>query len=547
MKFSLPFFRSPVRSEADESNEESRSLSPARQRRRRHRRLMYGVSLVLFASSLYFHVTNPFVRFTVIAQPFNIVTDPDQQIWLTDNRVLRVRENRLSRKIAEFKCGYHIISNVIAGSRKATAAEVEDIIADIHALRFNPRLPFLISGDHFSVLYPRSLGIFYHSLLDPRTALHAEDWFNRQALYLKTTAYALQAFADADQLTTTITPVGPQSVSLINFHRPPSDTLYSLLYALQRLRDAEALETTYPFPPDPETEYQVQTTYQANQLLAEYRHSLRRHLDAYTQLVYDPASGLVKKDLLLSSTKDASLRSSAFYDNVVFWKTYQLAGELGVAEVEPEFLAELKARIIEAFWLPDEGIFVEDLSPEALEKKYYSSDWLIVYLTGFLDPADPEEREYFKRSVAYIEEHGLNRPFGLWYQTETLPHRQYPLLRLAAPSYGTTSIWSNWGMEYTKLLARLYQLTGEQTYAEEARYQVAAYTENIKKYRGYPELYDTQGRMYQRLLYKSVRQTGWVVSFEQAAKMVESLSALPATESSVISSESDATPSSILE
>lgn len=523
MRLRLTPRRHPSTPSSSEVSDDSSQISPARRHRRRQRRIMYGVSLALFVVSIYFHITNPFVRFTVVEQPFEVLSDQDHNIWLTETKVLRVRENRLSQKIAEFKCGYHILSNVISGSQKARATNTQEIIADIHALRFNPQLPFLISGDHFSVLYPRSLGIFYHSLLDPRTALNPEDWFNRQALYLKTTAYALESFKNAANLTTTITPVGPQSVSLVNFHRPPSDTLYSLLYALERLKSADTLETIYPFPADAQSPYVVNTAHQADQLLAQYSDSLRRHLATYSDFVYDQQTGLIKKDLLLSSTKDATMRSSAFYDNVIYWKTYQLAGELGIVEVDQQFLTDLKQRILTTFWAPEVGIFLEDLSPAALEQHIYSSDWLIAYMTGFLDPANPEEQEYLVRSLEYIDKTGINRPFALWYQDKTYAERQYPLLRVFAPSYGSSSIWSHWGMEYIKLIARLYQLTGDERYLKEAQYQIAAYTQNIKTYQGYPELYDTRGKMYQRLVYKSVRQTGWVVNFEEAEKMVNSL------------------------
>jgi hypothetical protein len=76
-------------------------------------------------------------------------------------------------------------------------------------------------------------------------------------------------------------------------------------------------------------------------------------------------------------------------------------------------------------------------------------------------------------------------------------------------------------MEYTKLLAHLAQITGKELYLEQADKQLSAYAYNIKRYRGYPEVYNSSGDFFQQAFYKSVRQTGWIVSFEQAQAMIE--------------------------
>lgn len=169
------------------------------------------------------------------------------------------------------------------------------------------------------------------------------------------------------------------------------------------------------------------------------------------------------------------------------------------------------------------GCFLEDQSPEALRQNYYSSDWLIVLSTGFLDPRNAGDRQYYQSCVKYIQDHKLDRPFGIKYQQQLRPWRLYPLVRIGAPQYGSTAIWSNWGMEYAKLLALLFQSTGNQAYLDEADYQIDQYTDNIIKYECYPEVYDENGQMFKNLFYKSVCQTGWVVTYEQAKALVNSL------------------------
>jgi hypothetical protein len=237
--------------------------------------------------------------------------------------------------------------------------------------------------------------------------------------------------------------------------------------------------------------------------------------------VTDPETGLIRKDVGLSSTKDSVVRSSAFYDNVILWKTHQLAQRLGITPNNPSQLAELKQTIVKTFWLPKEGYFLEELSDLAISEKHYSSDWLIAYTTGFLDPKNPQEKEYFTRGVAYIRREKLDRPFALIYEPPGQKANLYWILKVFAPSYGTRAIWSYWGMEYANLLSTLYQATCEKSYLTEAEYQVDQYSNNIVKARGYPELYTLDGKPYVTLLYESVSQTGWVVGFEQTKAMLQ--------------------------
>jgi hypothetical protein len=465
------------------------------------------------------YLTNPFTKYNFIQQPFISVEQANGQISLEEERSLRLRQNYFFRQLIWLKSGYHILGNVIGGSKKAQSLRVSGIIEEIHKLRFNPNNPYLISGDHFSTLYPRSLGIFYQTLLDPRTSLGDEDWSNRQKIYLQTTAYALDAFKNAPNLTTTIVPIGPSSVSLLNIYAYPSDTLYSLLYALSIMRSPAQLVETYPFSV-PVTAV-PQTATQANLLLDTYRASLTRHLSNYDQTVFDPQTGLVRTNILLSGTKDITHHRSSFYDNVVYWKTHHLAQELKLEPANPAQLAALKQRILDKFWLASEGHFLEDLSPESIAGHYYSSDWLIALMTGFLDPRKADEQHYFTQSVAYIQAHDLDYPFGLKYQDQDRPERQYFFPRFFSPRYGSTVIWSHWGMEYIKMLVLLAQSTGDKRYLQAAQHQLDTYTQNILKYQGYPEVYDSNGKMYQTLFYKSVRQTGWVVNYQQAKAMVE--------------------------
>jgi hypothetical protein len=484
---------------------------------RRYPRFIFALTLVVSVLTTFSYLTNPFVRFSIVRDPLVSVPLIEGQFSLSERERVQLRRAPVYGHIAILKSGWHIVTSRFTGGPKAKSSTVDEIIQEIHTVRFKPEEPYLISGDHFSVLYPRSLGVFYHTLMDPRTPLNEKDWQNRQELYLKTTAYALDVYSQSDRLSTTIVPIGPRSVALLNIYATPSDTLYSLLYALKVMQSSDFIEKEYPF--DAPHDYSLNTSSASAHLTTLYKDSLRGHLERHNALI-DPQTGLVKTNILLSGTKDITKRQGAFYDNVVLWRTNQLAQELGVVPADQKFLDELKQRILSTYWLEDEGYFLEDLSVESVRDAYYSSDWLIVLMTGFLDITDPKERQYYIRSVEYIQRNAIDQPFGLQYHPDLRRKRQYPIVRALTPSYGSTAIWSHWGMEYIKTLALLGKETKNRDYIDEAKRQLEAYTFNIKRYQGYPELYDSTGDFYQKFFYKSIRQTGWVVTYEQARMML---------------------------
>lgn len=489
-------------------------------KRRRARKQAERFFYLCLLLALFAHLTNPFTLLSVVKDPYVISFNHDQQLVLTKKIPIYVTQNIVYRSIAEAKSGWHILINRLRGGPKTQSASADRIIREIHQKRFNPNEPYLISGDHFSVFYPRSLGIFYNTLLDERTTLDEADWFNRQAIYLKSTAYALSVYDKTDQLSTTIVPIGPNGVTTLNIFSPPSDTLYSLLYALTVLKNNTVLTRLYPFRTD--ASYNPTTGKAAEQMLKDYGEMLQNHIKTYTDSVYDSEKGLIKSGVVLSGTKDSVIRHDSFYDNVIFWATQKLASDLGLVHHDSKFLTELKDRIIGKYWDDSGGFFREDFSDwNNSQSDNYSSDWLITLMTGFLSPDNPDDLPYIMKSISYIQENGINKPFALRYQKDTSSEKIHTIVKIFAPSYGTTAIWSNWGMEYIKTLLQLYRITCNQSYLTEADYNLKYYRNNMEKYRGFPEVYADSGEIFSQTLYTSVRGTGWVVNFEQASAMYE--------------------------
>lgn len=472
--------------------------------------------LILFIG-IFSYLTNPFTKYSIVLDPFPFLITQPHNLSSSLSPRLYVMDNMFSGMLGHVKNGWHLAANRFSVINKQTAGTtVEEIIDNIHALRFNPKEPYLISGDHFSVLYPRSLGIFYHSAMDPRTARSPVDWENRQEIYLKTLAYALETFSHTKRLSTTIVPVGPASVTLVNYFAPPSDTLYSLFYALNVTQSTDELFLNYSY--SRETGMSLATQQLSQQLLEQYKKSLVNHYTTYQQY-FDPVTRLPLPQTVLSGSKDAVVRRQGFYDAVMYWKTEQLAQKLGLVPENKELLNSHKETIIETFWNEKDGYFYEDLSQRSGTR--YSSDWLISTMTGFLDYNKEEDRTKIERSVAFIRTHNLDRPFGLMYEMPGQERYLVPIVAIFTKDYGTENIWSYLGMEYIKTLSSLYRTTCNDAYLTEAMFQLDQYKHNIESSRGYPEVYDRNGKPYKTVFYESIHQTGWIVSFEQAKHMVE--------------------------
>lgn len=478
---------------------------------------MSVIVVVLIVAVTY--LTNPFSRLSIVKLPYRARLSKASSDISNNTARLKVYTSLLWRWFAILQCGLYIVTTRYIHSPGSSARNVDGIIADIHTLRYDPNKLLVISGDHFNGLFVRNLGVFYYPMLDRAIGGSEQDWRNRQEVYLQSVAYALGVFSKSPTLTTTIVSMGPYAATPVNFYAYPSDSLYGIVYALAALRGIESARP-YDYA---DKQHQLYTVEAAAKLCDEYHDTLVELYRGYRETAFDEATGLVRTDLHMSGAKDITRRYSAFYDNVVFWKTTQLAMKLGVVATDKKFLSSLKTRILDTFWLPDQGYFLEDLSEEGLANNYYSSDWLIVLATGFLDPLSTKESQYFTRSIEYIQRQKIDQPFAIKYQQSTRAHRQFFAVRMAVASYGGDAIWSFWGMEYIKSLVLLYRHTGDASYKTAAKHHIDAYETAMLKNRGYPEVYDPDGKLLQTPLYRSIRQTGWVIGFEQAREMYRSI------------------------
>ncbi len=479
---------------------------------------IYASGIVLFCTLVFIYLSNPFRKLTIVRSVFSSELEGNDLV-LYQNAPLKVRTSPFWRLFAWIKSGAHIIKNAFFRVSPIHGDSVEEIARELHRIRFNPRFPFLISGDHFSVFYPRNLGIFYYPTLDPRIGFDEQDYLNREKKYSQSVAYALEAFSQAGYVATTLVPTGRRAVTPIQIFAYASDSLYGVLHGLAVMQDPIRMAEIYPFSSG--TLFRSHTAKAAEQLLNTYHKQLKQLYKSYIHTVFDAKTGFVKQDLRLSSSLDTKIRSSSFYDNVICWQTVRLAGELGIIPQDREWLKSYKKRLLSAFWYEEGGYFLDDLSEETQEFKRYASDWLIALMTGLIHPSKKTEREYFTRSIEYIRANALDKPFPLRIVGSHTKTRDHGWVRTFVPNYQDNAIWSNWGVQYIKALVLTGAATADRSYLKDAERAVTAYRNNIVTYRGYPEVYSgATGKILENAFYRSILRTGWIIDFEHAEALL---------------------------
>lgn len=296
------------------------------------------------------------------------------------------------------------------------------------------------------MLYLRNLGVFYNSLLNPYTAHNQQDWENRQRIYLQSALYALDVFSTARDVSTTLAAFGPRSAGLTQVHpgSVASDTLYGLFYALHALQD----ENRY----GKRTTFRLQTVTAARQLIADRRKDLKALLDIYLRQVQDSETKLIRKGLDLASARDGVVRDRSLYDNIVLWKTLELAQSLRLpGAMSKAALERMRQEIIARYWDDQEGHFKDDLSTKRALGNY-SSDWLIALPTGFLQFSRTPDLQFLKRTVAFMREQKIDVPFPIKYQATNEDIDAPWAVRTFVPNYGGDAIWSYWGRSTSRCL-----------------------------------------------------------------------------------------------
>lgn len=406
----------------------------------------------------------------------------------------------------------------------ATAEEIVETIVDRRT-----RNTYLYTGGHYTDFYPRNLGTFANKLLDPLAADSASEWLDRLELMVRSTEIALDVFNEYDQVTTTIVQLDNGKYVPINVYVRPSDSLPSILRVLHQMRSIQELPRTFVLTVAEQTRM-VQLQDRAAHAMAAHQDFLRTESEKYVNELTD-AEGLIRSDVKLSGIKDAWVRHSAFYDNVMLWGVYHFAYELGLKPEWEDMGRQTRSNIIRRFWNEEEDIFYDE-HPAYVKGSYLSADVLVAYDFGMIRPTSPQDWSFLDALHGHIQKTGMDRPFPLKGTELRIPEKEHLPVRLFAPNYWGTTIWSYWGMVYVNMLTDLgayeqrmndeFGIAGNEYY-DLARQHMRFYEQNIEKYKGFPEVYHPDGEQYRLPVYRSVNDMVWGIYYLYLENKVSNL------------------------
>lgn len=396
----------------------------------------------------------------------------------------------------------------------------DQIHEKISKQRFNPRHPYLTSGDHFSSFYPRNLGLFYSYSLIPNNTINITDYQNRLSTYLNSLHFCL-GFFENRKPTTTIVPIFRSYFYSANIYREPSDTLLSIFLSFDRLINPQ--DNSYENSDSGYKISQEQAQKYALTLLDEFK------LDLYGKVLDLLGKINIEESLLdnkysFSGIRDGIIRNQCFYDNVCLWKTLDLAIKLDIVsenELEGfETLATIKSSIINTF-VVDGVIYDKSKNIEVVDNPLnLSADFLVAYSTGFFNTKEKLDSQVLIATIKRFEKYSLIHKLGIQYSKENSKYTQWAV-KLVCPSYMGKSIWSHWSVELGMVCLDLIKNQSENKISPNdigyltgiAQNIYSSTNQKIVQYQGYPELYNLNGVIFANFFYSSILQTGWIVNF----------------------------------
>ena len=369
---------------------------------------------------------------------------------------------------------------------------------------------YLYTGGHYTDFYVRNLGTFANKLIEPSAADSADEWLERLDLVVRSTELAMRVFSFYDEITTTIVQLENGRYVPINVYVAPSDSLSSLLRVMYQVPRMSADSAPFVLSTE-ERERFFELQGRMYDLRSTYRTFVISQVERFEKENV-AENGLLRDEVKLSGIKDAWVRHSSLYDNVMLWGMYYYGAEAGIAPEWKERADKVKQVLIDLYWDEENGIFYDE-NPKFVDEQYFSADNLITFDFGMLSVESEGEREMLEGIVRYIRSRNLDEPFPLRTTEVRKPNKEHLPVRIFAPNYIGTTIWSYWGMVYINLLNDLSIYYPEDYYDVAARSYLDVYSRNIIRYGGFPELYHPNGEQYRLVAYRSVNDMIWGIYY----------------------------------
>jgi hypothetical protein len=349
-------------------------------------------------------------------------------------------------------------------SPKKYTGNTEEICRRIIKDCFHPtKKYFRVSPNNFSQFYSRDFGMCCESLL----------YLGYKKEVRETIIYAMDIFARHKRITTAITPFGTP----VDF---PSFTPESASYMLNSI------------------------------ILLNDKEIIAKNKDLFTGIaehIYDSHidknNGLLRKDIHYSSMKDHALRQSDCYNNCMLALFAKNLKKIKVKSSLDNY--DYKKATENNFLIKNKQgrkYFLEDLSGS----KIFASDANIFpFWTNLFDVKEAKNKKLFVDIIQIIQEKKLDFPWPLKYTTKEDASKTLHIADVLVPGYEKDTIWMHLGLCYLKAIKDLEPKL--------LKNYLDKYQNLILDNKTFHEVFDSNGKIFSRLLYKSDEAMLWCSIF----------------------------------
>ncbi|MFA6073453.1 MAG: hypothetical protein WC758_05045 [Candidatus Woesearchaeota archaeon] len=355
------------------------------------------------------------------------------------------------------------IKRKIRPSKKYTGTTEEICRAIINDCFDSKNNYFRVSPNNFKQFWARDFGMCCESLI--------YLGYNKEVK--QTLLYAMEKYEKQGQITTNIMPNGHP----LDFpsHTPESSAY--MLHSLILLNDKKLIE--------------------------KYKTFFSKMAEYIFENDIDKKTGLLRKDKHFSSMKDYAFRQSDCYNNCLL---AMFANDLKKIKVNtPLSNYNYKKNIEKAFF---KDYFLEDLSGRKILGEYiFASDANIFPFWTKVFDAQKKDKSLFKKIIINIQDKKLDYPWPLKYTTKEEASKKMHIANILCPGYETDTQWIHLGLCYMKIVSEI-----DKPLLNKYLFQ---YETLIQKHKTFYEVYDNNGQVFNRLLYKSDEAMLWCSIFLQ--------------------------------
>jgi hypothetical protein len=288
------------------------------------------------------------------------------------------------------------------GSRRYPGS-AEDICEQIVRRCFDPaRRYFRTSPSSYPEFWARDFGRCVPALLALGFEREVGDTYR----------YALQHYEHAGHFALVVMPGG----RLLDFPGYSPDGLAFFLHGLAQLADRA--------------------------LVDRHRAFLVREIARFSDLVVDPATGLVRRGVCYSEAQDYAIRDSSCYSNSVCYLLQQQLDTLGLPN--PFARHDYRGLLLDRFWAGDH--FLDDLS----RPDWPSGDAQVLPFWTRLFGTDGDARSRWETVLRWMDDQGLNAPLPCRYGVAGTNGRRMHVLHRFNP-WQRDTVWTCLGLHFLEV------------------------------------------------------------------------------------------------